>query len=448
MQKNRFWMIHVFYLFFPVLALIGGYGFWIFATACSDTILSETASVSVFDFATDPFQQTARFSEADLQDEIATYEYALPTVSPRFGSSASVLSSVLSADSDGQNHGKWNGNPTGKVSVLNSGTGTGSISELPIPPTWNLSSADVWRIETAYASRQNPSGTQMKKLAYYRWTAGVWEKEDSETFYETITPAQPILFYVHGNRTELNTATMQGLQVLKNYPSELPPRLVLWSWNADRVSHRPRIEYATKARYADLQGFYLAKTLKTLTPENHVLLSGHSFGARTVLCALHLLAGGMYGNRTLENTFPQEKFLTEVSWKKSASVSAPTPQNSVNGVNNEKSDVYTLPSIDVFLVAPAVGCTVLNRDSLYGRALEPISHLTLTQNGSDPALKFYPIMYGARNRLPEALGYVGPTLKQVDSELQTKIRVIRVDSPTHQFLEYLQMRSVQNALLF
>ncbi|MDO4629189.1 MAG: hypothetical protein Q4C70_08405 [Planctomycetia bacterium] len=469
MQRCHFWVNHVIAIFFPVIAILGGYGLWIFVSAYTDTGATRPDSESVqTPFSPeDPFYQLARFSEADLQDEIATYEFSLPTVSPRFGASVSVKVAMSgNAGNSGRagNSGNVEGVGTGKdtVSILDSAAvADGTNSALTPPPTMNVTSSDIWRIETAYASRQNPSPSQVRKLAFYRWVNETWMKQDAEAFFGSVIPAQPIIFYVHGNRTELNTATMQGLKVLKNYPAEIAPRLVLWSWDADRVSRRPKIEFPTKARYADYQGFYLAEILGTLTPENHVLLAGHSFGARTILSALHLLAGGAYGTRTLDSAFPQESFLTEVSWK-----SQPNMKNNVKhgiktgtGVKMEavsgissgaetEAVTYTLPSIDVFLVAAAVDCNVMNSGALYDRALEPVSHLTLTRNASDPALKFYPVMYGSRNRAPDALGYVGPVMNHVEPELKSKVRVIRVDSRTHQFLEYMDMRSVQNGLLF
>jgi hypothetical protein len=75
-----------------------------------------------------------------------------------------------------------------------------------------------------------------------------------------------------------------------------------------------------------------------------------------------------------------------------------------------------------------------------------VSGMYITQNGSDPALKFYPLMNGPRFRLPEAMGYAGPVLTRIKKEDEEKVHVIRLDYQSHQFLEYISMRCVQNGL--
>lgn len=479
MQKIRALLVHAFCIFFPALVLFGVYGIILL-----HSILTEPAETPAHSQAADashstpaeadPFTQTALFTDDELRSGISLYETSLPGISQRFGANVRVESMVPSASSltsAGQTRHSRNGSIT---TVEDSGTAnemernpmsaTPSLAQgiasddpqnsaLTPPPAWNPAEADIWRVETAYASRMNPTDDQFRKLVFYRWVDSVWQKQNASVFFESRMPAQPMVFYVHGNRTETNTATMQGLKVLQNFPTEVPARLILWSWDSERVSCRPRIEYSTKAHYADFQGFYLAEFIKKFEPETHIVLTGHSFGARTILNALHLLAGGTFGARTLESTFPEEPLLTEVSWKSgqdpapnSASPKKPNgSQTSAAQVPSERSD---LPTLDVLLVAPAVSCGALTPGAIFGRALETVSHLNLTQNSSDPALKFYPLMNGARNRLPEAMGFVGPSLNRVEDSQKAKVRIIRLDCQTHQFLEYLSMRSVQNGLVF
>lgn len=280
----------------------------------------------------------------------------------------------------------------------------------------------------------------MRKLIFYRWVDSRWSKASAEEFFDLPSDDRPLIFYVHGNRTELNTAAMHGIVTLKNYarhfPDSLPPRLVVWNWDAEKISARPRVDFPAKASYADFQGFYLAEIIENIPAEKQLILVGHSFGARTILSSLHLLSGGALGKRTLKALFPEESAVTEVSWKKNVSKNA------------DDGAVRTLPRINVLLVASAISCNVLAEGGMFAEALNPIACLRVTKNPSDHALKYYPIMNGARNRLPEAMGAVGPVLGNVDSELRAKVQVIPLDNPTHQYLEYISMRSVQNALKF
>jgi len=385
----------------------------------------------------DLFLQTAQFSDEEVSDSIELYETGLSGISARFGANVRVQGAMESTDSEelSTQHSLI---PAISPVMLSPQTGKNvESSELLLPPqNPNPFEADIWRIETSWASHTHPSCDQMRKLIFYHKNGDRWEKTDVETFLKFQGNTQPVIFYVHGNRTEVNTALVQGMQVLRNFPTAIPARLVIWNWDSERVSPRPHIEYSTKANYADFQGFYLANLLNRMNETAPVLLVGHSFGTRVILSSLHLLGKGSVGNQTLETAFPVEFQEISLDLKKKAEKT------------KTEEKLKKLPKLNVLLVAAAISRNVLVPGSMYDCALNVASEVHITRNGLDPALRFYPLMYGHRARLPEALGYAGPILTNVGKENEEKVHVIRLEYQTHQFLEYISMRCVKNALVF
>lgn len=472
MRTLRTLLRHAAFILMPVVVLFGIYGISLLVCAwCEPSEGLRNLNAENFSEASeenseaDVFAQTGVFSDADLCRNISDYEGTLPGVSARVGLSVLLNSdtknggTVLSKDSPAEE--------TGALAVKTPDTEKDApkTALAPLPEIARPGEADIWRIETSYASHLSPTAEQVRKLVFYRWRENRWEKSSDEAFFENPDAAQPVIFYVHGNRTELNTAAMQGLSVLKSYPGEETPRLVIWTWDSERVSCRPKIEYYTKARYSDFQGFYLAEILEELGAKRHVILVGHSFGGRTILSAMHLLAGGTFNRKSMTAMLTKEE-LTDAAKRgenqvkngpkpaknsKSENEQTLTQNTEMNAEENaaQNSAAWEIPVIDALLVAPALECSALNPNAMYSHALESAAHLNVTRNGSDPALKFYPLMNGARTRLPEAMGFVGPSLSQDISEsLRVKVQVIPLDYNTHQFLEYMALRSVQNGLRF
>ena len=76
-----------------------------------------------------------------------------------------------------------------------------------------------------------------------------------------------------------------------------PFRLVVWSWPSERIQGGLRHDAQVKAARSDVQAHYLALCLDRMSPDVPVNLVGHSFGARTILGAMELLAGGTVAGR-------------------------------------------------------------------------------------------------------------------------------------------------------
>ncbi len=430
MKKNHSIIARSFYFLFAIGILCGAYVLFFGNGQNHENEPKEFLN-------SDPFLQTARFSDKEVSETIALYETGLAGVSAHFGNSVLVQNSSESLEADAP---LIPYDSFSSATPIMLGTPTGQIaenSELILPPkNPNPLEADIWQIETSWASHTYPSGDQLRKVLFYHKNGSKWEKSDMKTFLNTQGSSQPVIFYVHGNRTERNTAMIQGMMVLKNFKTEIPARLVIWSWDAERVSPRPRIEYSTKANYSDFQGFYLANILGQMNENAPVTLVGHSFGTRVILSALHLLGDGRVGNRTLKSAFPTEPQEITFDLKKK-------PEVQIQQESQRK-----LPKLNALLVAAAISCNAMVPGAIYDRALDVVSEMRITQNGADPALKFYPLMNGPRNRLPEAMGYAGPVLNRIKNEDGAKVQVIRLEYQTHQFLEYISMQCVQNGLQF
>jgi esterase/lipase superfamily enzyme len=188
----------------------------------------------------------------------------------------------------------------------------------------------------------------------------------------------PTAIFIHGNRVDADDAIEEAwclYQRMKQQACGRPFRFVVWSWPADRIVRRNRPDVQIKACYSDAQGYYLARSLREMPPGAPVTLIGHSFGARAILGALHLMAGGQVAGRAL-------------------------PGAAAGPAQHEP------PRIRAVLAAAAVDADALLPCHAYGLALSQAERILVTENGRERALKWYPRMYGRRG--PEAMGYVGP----------------------------------------
>lgn len=150
---------------------------------------------------------------------------------------------------------------------------------------------EIWLVSTRHlgcpagCSRQVPWDIQ-------QCIDGRWQKRTAQDFFGTVDRVERTLFYVHGNRTEADEVTPDGLAVhsaLLGSCADIPPiRLVLWSWPADQL-HRPVKDVRVKAMRADAERHYFAPFLSRFPDGYPVGLVGYSFGARVVSSALALL---------------------------------------------------------------------------------------------------------------------------------------------------------------
>ena len=359
-----------------------------------------------------------------LQNELIRYESTL-RVAPRVAAQVNPETPRISGDCAGSTSSvllpsRGTSQPSTNVdaaactsaSALNS-TATGNAASnpgIPAPPDRNVTpSADIWLMDTNWISRTNPTPEQFQRMTCQQWKGGrIWENRTLEDFTSTLAPGQPVLIYIHGNQTDTQEAIWHGLQTLRCLPAMPQARLVVFDWPAQRISPLLRVEFGTKAVYADYQGFYLAQVLSQMSGETPILLVGHSFGCRTVLSALHLMSGGSYAGRTLDLD------------------------------STAKPEALNLMLV---LVAAATNYTDFVPNGVFSQAPKMAKQIRVVKNPMDPALKFYPMM-GVRAPLPEAMGKVGPSTYGMAPEEQSKVRVLPVMLQSHSYLQYLTLPEV------
>ncbi len=286
----------------------------------------------------------------------------------------------------------------------------------------------VWLINTRSAARCGTVDPADPRIAYSRFDGnGHWAASDRKTFVEGEGRSLPTVIFVHGNRTSRRLAVEDGWRVLRRIQRrgpftqdavpQGPLRLVIWSWPSDRIRGNNRQDVRVKAGYSDVQGLYLADCLREIEPDVPVTLVGYSFGARAITGALHLLGGGRLAGRQLPDVAPEDR---------------PAPR--------------TEPIRRAVLIAPAMGSDWLLPGRRNGLALSQVKRLLITQNDSDPVLRWYPLLSGGRGRGGEALGFVVGTL----TRRLPKVEVLNVSCSVgreHEWGAYLRAPGLVNRLV-
>ena len=189
----------------------------------------------------------------------------------------------------------------------------------------------------------------------------------------TASPELPTVIYVHGNRFTHQEAIERGWyiyqQVCRARRGDNPWRFLVWSWPSEPsglILHDVR----TKAQRTDTQGLYLAWFLRNIaSSSSSITLIGYSFGGRVVTGALHALAGGSLGMRSIPNE-PYEQLGAKVA-----------------------------------LIAAAIDANWLSPGRYHERAVKNTASLTLMYNPQDSVLKRYWLL--DRRDGSRALGVVG-----------------------------------------
>jgi len=235
--------------------------------------------------------------------------------------------------------------------------------------------SQLWLISTRAAPRFRPEPESFQRLKFWKLEDRCsWRPARLAQLTDCSSGQLPTILFVHGNRYTLSDAVRTGWVVyrfLDRLPSDRPFRVVIWSWPADRVSRRLRRDLRVKAARSDAQSYYLAECLRRVDPRTPLNLIGYSYGARVITGALELLAGGEVAGMRLAG--PVEK--------------------------------RTGP-IRAVLVAAAMDHDWLLPGHRHGSALDQVDRLLLTSNPRDPALRWYPLLYGRGG--PAALGFAGP----------------------------------------
>ena len=245
---------------------------------------------------------------------------------------------------------------------------------------------------------------------------GQWQTADWEAFLATDDRSVPTAFFIHGNLTGYQAAIDAGwiaYRLLECQAAGRPFRFVVWSWPSERVVRRHRSDFQLKACRSDVQGCYLAQFIDQMDPGVPITLIGHSYGARTVTAAAHVLSGG-----------------TAVGW---AMPDGYTPKERIG--------------LRAILVAAAMDNDWLLPGRRHGRALGQLDRVLLTQNWSDSGLKWYPLI--SKPRGPMALGRTGsacPSRLGLDGEKVETVNVNCSVGRNHHFRDYMRAPEVTSRL--
>ncbi len=258
-------------------------------------------------------------------------------------------------------------------------------------------------------------------LRYWRYEChGGWQRSDLDALLAAEDPAMITTVFVHGNRIPSCEAFTKGWSAYRSLvrcADERPVRFVIWSWPSDPVRGL-REDAQLKAARTNYTGYYLAWFLDRLHPDTPVALWGHSFGARAVTGALHLLGGGEICGHVLERVHPERS------------------------------------PMQVALLAAAVDNTWLAPGHSHGQAMSQTASLLLVNNRCDMLLKRYHMIYGRRS-CREALGYTGLWCGCLSADEWCKIAQIDACCDVgrrHMFSRYIEssclMARIRPALLF
>jgi hypothetical protein len=273
----------------------------------------------------------------------------------------------------------------------------------------------VWLINTRCAPDCGDLEAGLARITYSRLSespsCSQWQSSDAAAFQTSAAASVPTIVLVHGNDSDAEWAVRHGNELhrlLKQQACARPYRLVVWSWPADRILRRNRLDVQIKVCRSDVEAYYLARVLPKVPQGAPLSLIGYSLGCRTVCGALTLLTGGSAAGRSLAPEAVND-------WK----ISGPRPTR-------------------MMLIAAAMDAASLEPCSSNGLALSGVERVVVSKNGCDHVLKWYSRLYGRQG--PEAMGYAGPA-----STLGGKMEIVDVSGEIgreHDFDRYMESSPV------
>jgi pimeloyl-ACP methyl ester carboxylesterase len=278
--------------------------------------------------------------------------------------------------------------------------------------------AEAWIVSTRRVPVSCPTDVGPERFSYRvsGSACAEWEQADAKSFFGNTDASEPVIVFIHGNRTDSLAAVREGWPVYQRLLSESAGqsfRFVIWSWPAERIRGGPRKDALVKAARSDTQSFYLAAWLDRLPTQTPVALIGYSFGARVIGGALHLSEGGTLLGRAHVSAMPDQ----------------------------------TRRPMRVMLVAAALDCEWLLPGSRNGLAGQAVEQMLITRNTCDRVLRFYPRM--RRCDSSNALGFAGPAspgrLVESGLSLETVPVECQVGSD-HDWLNYLRSHTLRSRL--
>lgn len=175
------------------------------------------------------------------------------------------------------------------------------VAPTVVPPSANITPVmadgdSYWIVSTRRAAQHRldpPSST----LDYIRRQEdGMLVASHAGAMQAELQPGTPVVIFVHGSfvpwdrQVDLARSTNRWI---KAAAGGRPLHVVFFDWPSDGpYTHFFPIDVTVRGERAEFNGLHLTWLISQLPAESPVCLVGHSHGARTVLSALHLSAGG------------------------------------------------------------------------------------------------------------------------------------------------------------
>lgn len=271
---------------------------------------------------------------------------------------------------------------------------------------------DRWVVGCRHLSSGQVSHLSVDQLKYWRLTsgqssAGHWQSGSANRFTANAAQAGVITIYVHGNQVSSSEAfhTASRLaRILGHGDTAVGGSLVTFSWPSGRIAgnqiHDARVKATRSDRYAPALAHFIAAQ-----PDDVAInLIGHSYGSRLIAVALDQLA---------DDEPPR---------------SGP---------------------IRAILLASAFGNGWLLPGHRCGAAVSRVESLTVTVSSADRVLRWYPLLWGLRNRGSEALGDTGLVCRSRLGDDLAKYRQINVScaiGKSHNWQDYVGTSRVRQAI--
>jgi len=277
------------------------------------------------------------------------------------------------------------------------------------------SDSDSWVVDATNAPTQGDLDSGIRSIRFWRSTGGRFRQEYSLTdFAAAMTPEIPTLFYVHGYGLREKGAIF-GATRLSSYLNPCDGkrfRTVAWVWDArTQLLASLKTNIRDKSENAEAQGYYLAHTIRQMSPEAEIALIGHSFGCRSVCACLHGLATNRVGQSLL-------------------------PSNGLDGPRR----------LEATLIAAGVENDSLGPTGRYSCALNQVERMLITVNPNDRILRGLALsMHDFK-----VMGLTGPVMQDWPTEYRCKVSVNNLSSSVwgaHRLGRYTRDPSSRPAIL-
>ena len=248
----------------------------------------------------------------------------------------------------------------------------------------------------------------------WRWTNGTWLRTSESEFFQTDDPERATIFWAHGYKTNMTSATNGGyaLKMLvdswrRSYGVDRKARVVVWKWASEQTGARIAVDAHEKKELAFYYGAELGKFAGRLNPMDDVAFIGFSFGARVVGSALQTMA------------------TTNCNYLKPAKDATGFAKSGQDATETTVSQ-RTHGRITLTLVSAACDWNSFYNNGEFGRGAQLPSVVISLYNPYDEALKLYPLISNGAS----ALG-VAPMSSQSFSGTNRNVHNIDMSGALH-----------------